>query len=47
VPASGELGRKRMRRDHVPASSTGGEYEIHYASAASPLHFTTYGERVR
>jgi hypothetical protein len=40
VAASGQLCGKRVRRDHVPASSTGGQDEIH-AVSASPLHFTT------
>src|SRR6185503_9296900 len=46
VAAGLELRSQRVRRNHMSTGSTGGENEIH-AGSDSPLHFTTYGERVR
>jgi len=41
-----QLRGERVGRDHVAAGPSGSEDEIH-AVRLSPLHFTTYGERVK
>ena len=46
VAAAPEFRRERMGRDHVSAGSSSGQDEVHVVKL-SPLHFTTYGERVR
>jgi hypothetical protein len=46
VPAAAQFRRERVGRDHVSASTPSGQDEVH-AVKLSPLHFTTYGERVR
>ena len=46
MAAFAQFRSERVRRDHVTPGASCGQNEIHQA-ACSPLHFTTYGERVR
>ena len=46
VPALPQFRRERVRGDHMAPGASCGQNEVH-AVTLSPLHFTTYGERLR